>query len=164
MNQDSLCAYGRVEEKMNQYGDMILRLAFTYMKNRQDAEDILQDVLVKYMEFQKEFENLEHEKAWFLRVTINHAKNKLRSSWFQKRVEWKQEHGFVLLPEENYVLEAVMSMEAKYREVIYLYYFEEYKTSEIADILGKKESTIRSILKRGREKLKYVLKEGYDYA
>lgn len=164
MNQDSLCAYGTLEEKMNQYGDMILRLAFTYMKNQQDAEDILQDVLIKYIEHKKEFQNSEHEKAWFLRVTINHAKNKLRSSWFRKREEWKEEHSFVLPPEENYVLEAVMSMEAKYREVIYLYYFEEYKTSEIADILGKKESTVRSILKRGRDKLKYILKEGYDYA
>ena len=164
MGNVSLCADGTIEKKLDLYGDMLYRLAFAYMKNRQDAEDILQDVFVKYMEKWPAFDNEVHEKAWFIRVTINISKNRLRSGWIRYRSEWSQEAVCEDTITDHEVLDAVLALPPKYREVIHLYYYEEYKISQISLILGKNESTVRSLLKRGREKLRKVLKEGYNYA
>lgn len=80
MNGVSLCANETLEATLDQYGDMILRLAFSCLKNREDAEDVLQDVFVKLIEHHPRFESDEHEKAWLIRVTINICRNRLRSS------------------------------------------------------------------------------------
>ena len=108
------------------------------------------------------FESNEHKKSWLITVTRNLCKNKLKSSWFKKRDE------LVEMPyydkyKNNDVLDTVMKLPLKYREVIHLFYYEDYSTAQIAEIVGKKESTVRSLLHRGRNILKDILKEEYDF-
>ena len=162
MNDNSLRTDEIIEQDLEYYGDMLLRLAYSYMKNMHDAEDILQDVFIQLMKNIGIFESREHKKSWLICVTRNLCRNKLKSSWFRKRDE------LVELPYyDNYknddVLDAVMRLPVKYREVIHLFYYEDYTTAKIAEIIDKKESTVRSLLHRGRSILKDVLKEGYDF-
>lgn len=162
MNDNSLRTDEIIEQDLEYYGDMLLRLAYSYMKNMHDAEDILQDVFIQLMKNIGIFESREHKKSWLICVTRNLCRNKLKSSWFKKRDE------LVELPYyDNYknddVLDAVMKLPVKYREVIHLFYYEDYTTAKIAEIIDKKESTVRSLLHRGRSILKDVLKEGYDF-
>ena len=162
MNDNSLRTDEIIEQDLDYYGDMLLRLAYSYMKNMHDAEDILQDVFIQLMKNIGIFESREHKKSWLICVTRNLCRNKLKSSWFKKRDE------LVELPYyDNYknddVLDAVMRLPVKYREVIHLFYYEDYTTAKIAEIIDKKESTVRSLLHRGRSILKDVLKEGYDF-
>ena len=152
----------KVVEKMDLYGNTIFRVAFTYMKNMQDAEDILQDVLLTYMTSNPTFLSVEHEKAWFLRVAINKAKNKCHSAAFRLRGDWKESDSYSDAYQCNDVLEAVYLLPTKYKEIIYLYYYEEYSVKEIAELLHKKEATVKSLLRRGREKLGRALKEDYQ--
>lgn len=162
MNDISLRTDEIIEQDLDCYGDMLLRLAYSYMKNMHDAEDILQDVFVQLMKNINTLESSEHKKSWLITVTRNLCKNKLKSSWFKKRDE------LVELPYyDNYknddVLDAVMKLPLKYREVIHLFYYEDYTTAQIAEVINKKESTVRSLLHRGRNILKDTLKEGYDF-
>ena len=157
-------AMTKAAEKLDLYGDNILRIAVTYLKNRQDAEDILQDVMVKYMTCNPTFTSQQHEKAWFLRVAINMAKNKCRSAAFRLRGNWIETDSYCDTYQYNDVLEAVYQLPTKYKEIIYLYYYEEYSVKEIAQLLQKKEVTVKSLLKRGREKLGGLLKEDYGHA
>lgn len=156
--KDDICYY------VDKYGDMILRVAFSYMKNTYDAEDIVQEVFLKLVSNKYTFDNTEHEKAWIIRVTINLCKNKLKSFWFNKTSEMSDEIKYYdKINENDSILKAVMGLPVSYRMVIHLYYYEQYSTKEIADVIGKKESTVRSLLYRGREKLKNILKEEYDF-
>lgn len=151
-----------VEKALDLFGNDILRLAYSYLKSREDAEDIVQDALIRFMQSAKVFEEEEHMKAWLLRVAANLCKDRLKSASHQREVAIPEGYEVAASREEpqgeNDILEKVMALPEKYRSVIHLYYFEEYSTREIADILDKKESTIRSLLKRGREKLKNRMK------
>lgn len=150
-----------VENALNLFGDAVLRLAYSYLKTREDAEDVVQDTLIRLMQSGEIFENEEHMKAWMLRVAANLCKDILKSSRRQKEVAMVEGYEEGVEDEyntgENDVMKAVMSLPEKYRSVIHLYYFEEYATKEIAVIMGKKEATVRSLLKRGREKLESIL-------
>ncbi len=142
-----------ISRDLDDYGDMILRLAYSYMKNIHDAEDILQDVFVQLMKNIDIFQGNDHKKSWLITVTRNMCKNKLKSSWFKSREE------LIELPyydeyKNDDIIEAVMKLPLKYREVIHLFYYEDYSTAQIAEIVNKKESTIRSLLHRGRNILK----------
>ena len=155
-----------VENALNLFGDAVLRLAYSYLKTREDAEDVVQDTLIRLMQSGEIFENEEHMKAWMLRVAANLCKDILKSSRRQKEVVMVEGYEEGVEDEyntgENDVMKAVMSLPEKYRSVIHLYYFEEYATKEIAVIMGKKEATVRSLLKRGREKLESILSKKYD--
>lgn len=148
---------------LDQYGNRILRLAYTYLHNMSDAEDILQDTLLQFLKKAPSFDSAEHEKAWLLRVAVNLSKNRIDYERLRASDELNEE----LVAEEredlSFVWEAVRELPSQYREVIHLFYHEGYPTAEIAKILGRKESTVRSDLRRGREKLKTVLKEAYDF-
>ncbi len=148
---------------LDQYGDGILRLAYSYLHNMSDAEDIVQETLIRYMKTAPEFDNEAHEKAWLLRVAANLSKNKIDYN----KVRQADELDDTLKAEEredlSFVWEAVKGLPENMREAIHLFYHEGYSTKEIASILKRKESTVRSDLKRGREKLKLVLKEVYDF-
>ncbi|MEJ8305205.1 RNA polymerase sigma factor [Saccharibacillus sacchari] len=155
----------RTEHIIDTYGNSILRLAYSYIHNLTDAEDLLQEVLIRYLRSAPSFESAEHEKAWLLRVTINLSKNKIKFN--QRR------HTSELIDADFYteaesdlkiVWEAVKSLPSAYAEVLHLFYQEGYPTEQIASLLSKKESTVRSLLHRGRAKLKAVLKEEYDFA
>ncbi len=145
------------------YGNSILRTAYAYTHNMADAEDVLQDTLLRFMEKNPHFESPEHEKAWLLRVAINLSKNKLRTVWF-RREEIPEAYADVQPGEgEPAVLQAVKQLDVKYREVIHLYFYEEYSTEEIARMLGKNPSTVRSLLHRAKLILKDKLKGEYDF-
>lgn len=148
---------------LDKYGDSILRLAYSYLHNMSDAEDVVQDTLIKYMKAAPSFENENHEKAWFLRVAANVSKNKIDYNSIRQSDELNE----TLVAEEredlSFVWEAVRDLPENYRTAIHLFYHEGYSTKEIASILKRNESTVRSDLKRGRERLKIVLKEVYDF-
>ena len=152
-----------LREIMDKHGSRLLRLAYSYLHNMQDSEEILQDVLLKLMDKAPVFESDEHEKAWLLRVTANLSKNRIEYNKLRDTDELKDE----LIAEErqdlSFVWEAVKELPENYREVIHLFYEEGYHTDEIADILGESGANIRTRLKRARAKLKEILKEEYDF-
>lgn len=149
---------------LRRHGDAVLRLACSYLHQRPEAEDVLQDTLLQYLQKAPPFSGEEHERAWLLRVAANLCKNRL-SYWKRHPQEELSDllPGRAPEPELLAVWDAVGALPARYRGVIHLYYYEGYTTVEIARILGARESTVRSLLARGREKLRVVLKEGYDF-
>ncbi|MCG3085344.1 sigma-70 family RNA polymerase sigma factor [Anoxybacillus sp. LAT_35] len=159
-----MCTKEQIQRAMDQYGNMVLRLAYVYMRNEHDAEDVFQDVFIKLYEHMGRIQSEEHMKAWLIRVTINVCKNKLKSFVYRKMDEY--EEGTHISIDHDYfeVTSAVTSLPTKYREVVHLFYYEGYQTKEIAELLGKRESTVRSLLSRAREMLKNKLKGEYDFA
>ncbi len=149
----------RATALLDQYGEHILRLAYSYLHNQSDAEDILQDTLIQYLRTAPVLESPAHEKAWLLRVAGNLSKNLLRAQGYRQADQLEE----TLVAQEredlSYVWEAVKALPVPYREAIHLFYYEGYSTAQIAQILDQKESTVRSRLKRGREKLKPLLEE-----
>ena len=147
-----------IERVVNEYATMLLRVAYSQLNNRAEAEDAVQEVLLKYMEKAPVFQSEEHEKAWLLRVTVNHCKNHLASAWFRKRADLDE--GIPALDnEELEVVSAVAALPAKYRAVVHLYYFEGYSTKEISEILHSRPNTVSSRLSRARALLAKALKE-----
>lgn len=151
-------------EAFRLFGNSILRLAFSYLGNIQDAEDILSETLTQLVRKHPDFNDEEHMKAWLLRVAANKSKNLLKYNGYREHLDLDE----LDCPDEppddlKFVWEAVNSLPEKYREVIHLFYAEDYPTEKIAKILGKRESTVRSLLSRGREKLRSILKEDYDF-
>lgn len=152
-----------LSECFDLYADMLLRIAYNYVGNLSDAEDIVQDAFLKLYKCRGGFESYEHIKHWLIRVTSNLSKNILRSANRKKTVpldeEWIQNEQ----PKTN-VLELLRGLSGKYRDALYLHYFEGYKSAEIAEIYGTTASTVNTWLKRGREKLRLVIEEeGYEY-
>ena len=147
-----------IERVVNEYATMLLRVAYSQLNNRAEAEDTVQEVLLKYMEKAPIFQSEEHEKAWLLRVTVNHCKNHLASAWFRKRADLDE--GIPALDNaELELVSAVAALPAKYRAVVHLYYFEGYSTKEIAEILHSRPNTVSSRLSRARALLAKALKE-----
>ena len=146
------------EHILRTYGTMVYKLALSQTRNRSDAQDVFQEVFLRLMKQKKPFENEEHIKAWLLRVTINCSKKLFLSSWRKKSEELVVDIPF----EEEHNCElyyAVLELPLRYRTVIHLFYYEQYSIAQIAKFLGRKESTVKSQLKRGREMLKGVLSD-----
>ena len=153
----------KAEEILEHYGNSILRLAYSYLHNMADAKEVLQDTLIQYLKTAPSFEKESHENAWFFRVAGNLSKNRIDYN----RIRSTNELNEALVAEQredlSFVWDAVKMLPVKYREVIHLFYYEDIPTAQIAQILQEKESTVRSRLMRGREKLKPILKEAYDF-
>ena len=147
---------------VDEYADLILRLSCTYLKSTQDGEDICQTVLLKLLTADKAFDSPEHEKAWVIRATINACKDELRA--FRRRAVPLDEAAEVAAPElpRSDVLDAVMALPDKYREAIYLVYYEGYSAKETAALLGRSEAAVNAHLSRGRKKLRELL-GGMEY-
>ncbi len=142
----------------NRYVDMIYRLCFSFLKNKEDTEDAVQSVFVKYLKSGKKFENERHEKAWFIVVTSNICKDILRQSWSHNiSIETYDIISDTKDRAGDDVYMAVLELPYKYKTVVYLYYYEGYKTDEIAEILHKPSSTIRNYLTEARRHLKKIL-------
>lgn len=155
-----------ISDLLDQYGDMVLRIAYTYLKNRADAEDIVQDVFLRIIDKKPSFNDENHEKSWLIRATINMCKNKVNMFWNKNKCSIDDVQEFAVSDKYNTdtsVFQAVMALGEKYRVVVYMYYYEGYSTPEIANVIGKSETTIRSLLHRARNKLKDMLKEDYDF-
>lgn len=145
---------------IEKYGDMVKRICFLHLKNEFDTEDIFQNVFIKFLLYDGEFENSEHEKAWFARVTINLCKDLLKSAFRKNTVsmEYLSENTPAAQDEDKReVLRAVLSLPDKYKNAVYLHYFEGYTAAEIGKIIGKKENSVYTLLARAREKLKKIL-------
>ena len=150
------------EHALYTYGQSILRLAYSYLRNQSDAEDILQETLVRLLRSAPEFETQEHEKAWLLHVAANLSKNRLRYNRLHRTDPLEETLIAQERPDLAFVWEAVSALPVRWREVLHLFYQEEYSTAQIAQILSRKESTVRSDLRRARIRLKEVLQDDYD--
>lgn len=137
--------------------DTVYRLALSQTGNVSLAEDVVQEVFLKFIQSNTDFKSDEHVKAWLIRVTVNCAKSAFRSSWFKKTVPLNDEISFDT-PEKSEVYFAVQTLPSKYRTAIHLYYYEDMSVREISECTGEKESTVKSRLKRGRDILREKLK------
>lgn len=150
-----------VNKIIEKYADMVYRIALTRCGTVENAEDVFQDVFMKYSEKKPKFENSEHEKAWFIRVTINLTKNLKQSVW-NKRVVNLDENMSFEKKEEQDIFSSVCELPQNYRTVIYLLYYEGYKVKEISELMKKSEGTIKTWLFRAREILKEKLEGGFE--
>ena len=153
----------RGEQEVNRaieaYGNLIRRICLIHLKNHADTEDIFQTVFLKYLLSSAEFQSREHEKAWFIRVTANACRD-LRKSAFRRRavsLDVLTDQPGELSEDNREVLEAVLGLPEKYRDVIYLFYYEEYTAPEIAEILKKNTNTVYTLLSRAKKILKEKL-------
>lgn len=153
----------QAERLLGEYGNSILRLAYSYLHNISDAEDVLQDTMIQFIRTVPQFNTATHEKAWLMRVAINISKNKIKYIKIRKADGLHENLAAGEQDDLVFVWDAVKSLPSVYSEVIHLFYHEGYSTVQIADLLSKKESTVRSLLKRARARLKAVLKEVYDF-
>lgn len=144
LRQDTFCS-AQINEQakrlMISYGNNILRLAYSYLHNIYDAEDVLQDTLIQFITKQPLFDTDEHEKAWLLRVAINISKNKISYNRIRKTDELSETLAAKETEDLSFVWDAVKQLSPKYSEVIHLFYHEGYSTAQIALLLSKKEST-----------------------
>ena len=148
-----------INRAVEEYADMVRRVCFYHLKNREDTEDVFQNVFLKYMLCDKPFKDREHEKAWLLRVAINACKDYVKSFFRRNAIplETLREMEAGGMEDHREVLDAVLALPGKYKDVIYLHYYEGYSAFEIGRILGKKENTVYSLLSRGRGMLKEEL-------
>ncbi|MFE4713403.1 RNA polymerase sigma factor [Paenibacillus sp. NPDC056722] len=142
-----------VRRALDLYSQSMIKIAFTYLKNVADAEEVAQEVFLTYLQKRPAFENNEHEKAWLIRTTINKSKNMLKTGWFKSRNPVPEDLSY-LPKEENEVLQAVLALDKKYRIPIHLHYYEGYSIQEIAEIMQAKPATVGTWLARGRLLLK----------
>lgn len=151
---------------VRRYSGMILRLCFTYSLGRADAQDICQNVFLKLLQSDRRFDSEGETRAFIIRITINECKDVLKSGWRRRSVPLDEliEREVPFLPEENTgVLAAVQRLPIKYREAVYLYYYEGYNAEEIAAMVGAKPAAVRQRLARAREKLRKELEDsGYE--
>lgn len=149
----------RTDEEMKEiyhlYGDSVFKLALAYVKDYDTAQDIMQNVFIKYLLTSKHFRDKEHEKAWLLRVTKNECKMHIRLVWNSRRTSIDE------ITDKTYeaadadgVIDRVLALPLPYRMVIHLYYYEGYSVNEIAAIVGKKPGTVTSLMCRARKMLK----------
>lgn len=150
-----------IERVIEQYADMIYRIALTRTGTKENAEDIFQDVFLKYCQKAPKFENMIHEKAWLIRVTINMTKNFNNSSWNKKTMKLDENIKFEN-EEERGVYEVVSKLPQNYRTVIYLMYYEGFKVNEIASLMKVREGTIKTWAHRARQLLKNELEGGFE--
>ena len=145
-----------VEQVMKTYKDRLFRTAFCIVRNPSDAEDVVSDVLLKYMDSRKEFQSEENLKAWLLRTAINRSKDMATAFWRKKRADWDDSILQIPAddPEDRELIDSVLRLPVKYREPIYLYYYEDYSVSEIASMLRLTQSAVKTRLQRGRTMLK----------
>lgn len=150
-------------ELAEKYQENVFRAAFSVSQNQADAEDVVQDTFLKYMQSDRQFESEEHIKAWLLRTAISRSKDIIHTFWNKNRSSFEDYMESIPFqnPEDRELVETVLSLPKTYRIPIYLFYYEDYSVKEIADILKLSENTVKSRLYRGRKVLKKMLKEDW---
>ncbi len=178
MDTLSLCTAESFEQVMQSYMPMVYRIAFARLADRNDAEDVTQDVFLRYFRAGITYNNEEHRKAWLIRCAVNCALNSAGSAWNRHKADGAELEK-MLLPENEQaqpgceeqfeqterrlsVMKAVMKLPDKYRTVIHLFYFEDMSVAQISQALGAGESTVKSQLSRARKLLKPLLAEFAD--
>lgn len=149
---------------VQKYTENIFRAAYSVTNDRQDAEDAVQETFLQHLRFSGEFESEEHIKAWLLRCAINRSKNTVISFWKRKKISFEEymTEDMTYDEKDHELIGAVMSLPEKIRIVIHLYYYEDYRVSEIGKILKVSESAVKNRLLRGRRMLKEILKEDWE--
>ncbi|MFM9279282.1 RNA polymerase sigma factor [Paenibacillus jiagnxiensis] len=140
------------------YASMLFRIAMIHLGNREDAEEATQDTFIKLMEKAPEFKDAEHQKAWLIRVITNHCKTMLGRGWRKREIKLEGVEPVTAETSEDWeLLQLVMALPVKYKTVIHLYYYEDYRIQEISRILRISESAVKMRLQRGRQLLKLNL-------
>lgn len=147
----------RIEQAVRAHGDMLLKICFTMLGNRYDAEEIVQETFIAYMVNDKEFRDTEHEKAWLIRVAVNKSKNALRYRNKHTYVNLDDVQEVAASEDKQEMLAEVMRLPAKIKTVVHLHYYEGYSCKEIGKIVGATEAAVKKRLQRGRELLKNIL-------
>jgi RNA polymerase sigma factor (sigma-70 family) len=158
--RDTMLTHERFAYLAGKYADTVFRVAFSYLKSREDADDVTQEVFIKLYSVDTEFESEEHIRNWLIRVTINQCRKQFRSPW--RRLENIDDYAATLSFEDDNdreLFRAVMELEQKYRSVIFLYYYIGYSTAEIADLLRIPVNTVSTRLSRARARLRTMLTE-----
>ncbi len=151
-------------QAVERYGDTIYRVAYSCLKNRADAEDVMQDTLLKLYRERRSFESEEHRRRWLIRVAVNQAKSLLRSSWFRRTIPLDEQLDQPVFdrPEESELFEQVMALPKNYRLALYLYYYEGYQVREVAELMRANLSTVQTWLMRARGLLQQSYKEAWS--
>lgn len=161
MKQSSVRPTDDIETILNRYGDMLYRLCIVMLKNESDAEDVIQETIIKFYQKAPTFENCEHEKAWLIRVATNKCRDLLR---FRGRNLPMEEAHLPMVADESPnsgILEALADLPEKYRLVLTLYYIEEYRIEDVAKIIRRTASAVKMRLHKGRKLLEKVYLEEY---
>ncbi len=152
----------QAEQVISRHSDMVYKLAFAQLRNRSDADDVYQEVFLRYVRKAPTFESPEHEKAWFLRVTLNCCKKLWASPWRRHSVPL-EESIQADMPENHYLTEELKKLPLKYSAVLHLFYWEDMTVDEISAMLALRPGTVKSRLSRGRELLRKRLKGENDH-
>lgn len=146
-----------IKHILQTYGDMLYRTAYLLLGNPHDVQDVLQEVLLRYMEKSPAFLSSNHEKAWLMRVTSNCCKDCLRFCKRHTYIDLEQIQEYLPAPEEKQLIRELYALPAKWKTVLILYYFEGYTVKEIAQIASLSENAVKKRLQRAREALKLEL-------
>ncbi len=150
----------KAEQPFEKYKELLYRVAFSNMKNKADAEDAVQEAFCRYLKTKPVFADENHEKNWFVRVVLRICYDVQKSVWFSRTVgfdevpEYEMKHFSLPFAYEDDMLWQVMELPSDYRNPLYLFYYEDYSIREIAAIMELKEETVKTRLRRGRQKLK----------
>ncbi len=148
-----------IETIIKRNSDTVYRIAYVRCGNTQDAEDIMQEVFLRFIKYEPYFENNEHEKAWFIRTTINRTNSLFASPWKRRFVALNDD----IIHYDDYndgsVLDAVMKLPKDISTAIHLFYYEDMSVKEISNAMKKSESAVKSLLFRGRKLLKISLED-----
>ena len=161
MKKSSVQLADEIEQIMYTHGNMLFRLSLAMLGNIGDAEDVVQETLIKYIEKAPEFENEEHRKSWLITVASNKCKDLLRFHKRHEVVELEEWNSVVNETIDSGILEALMTLPEKFRLVLILYYVEEYRIEEIAKIIGKTKSAVKMRLQKGRRLLEEIYRKEY---
>lgn len=158
----------KITQLMEQYGNEVLRIAYLYVRDRQRAEDVFQEVYLKAYKSYDRFKGKSSEKTWLIRITINACKDMLRNPWYKRVIPFLNAPAYqipthdpadtiIATEEQKQLFVAVLNLDVIFKDVIILYYYEQLGTQEMASMLGVAEGTVRSRLHRAREQLKHIL-------
>ncbi|MBQ8397029.1 MAG: sigma-70 family RNA polymerase sigma factor [Clostridia bacterium] len=147
------------EDAVARFGDMVWRLALARMASVPDAEDVFQEVFLRYFRHENDFESDEHRRAWLIRCTINRTKSALTAPWRRRVLPLEIAADLGVREENREVYAAVLALPPKYRTVVHLHYYEGFSVAEIAAHLGCAEGTVKAQLHRARAKLKEALRD-----
>lgn len=154
MTQKVKYSESEIKELLEKYSSLIFRISYCILCNRQDAEDAVQETFLKYLTKAPEFNDEEHRKAWLIRVSANISKNMLMFRIRRETINLEDIENIGIAQNDFETFELIMSLPAKYKIVMTLYYVEGYKSKEIAEIIDVNEDAVRKRLQKGRELLK----------
>ena len=161
MKNTSVWPADDIETIINKYGDMLYRLCVLMLKNESDAEDVVQDTIIKYYQKAPAFENFEHVKAWLIRVATNKCRDILRFRVRHPQIDEEYISKISCDSSDSGIIEALTALPEKYRLVLTLYYIEDYRVEDIAKIINRTSSAVKMRLQKGRKLLEKIYREEY---